>query len=84
MRSTRASNAIARLQSRSGKPGYALQIHANGGFTLLENLPDGNQQALSGVLELDEFVRFVEAFGPQKPKKISKLDIAFEQQLKQT
>ena len=30
----------------------------------------------------DEFVAFVNAFGPQEVKRVSKLDVAFEKQLK--
>jgi hypothetical protein len=32
-------------------------------------------------MELDDFVAFVNAQGPQKVKRVSKLDVAFEQQL---
>lgn len=81
MRSTRASNAIARLKSRTGNQAYSMQVAANSTFCLVEMLPDGQIKQLSTALELDEFVRFVDATGPQKPKKISKLDTAFELQL---
>jgi hypothetical protein len=37
---------------------------------------------LSTALDQDEFVRFVDAFGPQTPRRVSKLDVAFEKQLK--
>ena len=32
-------------------------------------------------LELDAFVAFVNALGPQKARRVSKLDVAFEKQL---
>jgi hypothetical protein len=81
MRSTRASNALARLKTRSGNESYSMQIAPNGTFSLLQVDSSGNLQTLSDALELDEFVRFVNATGPQTPKKISKLDVAFEKQL---
>ena len=81
MRSTRASNALARLKRRTGNERYSMQIAANGTFCLLEAQDDGQMTALSSALELDEFVRFLNATGPQTPKKISKLDVAFEKQL---
>ncbi len=81
MRSTRASNALARLKSRSGNDSYSMQIAPNGTFSLLQVDVNGQIQVLSAALELDDFVRLVDATGPQKPKKISKLDVAFEKQL---
>ena len=42
----------------------------------------GVPEKLSDSLEQDAFVKFVDAFGPQKPRRISKLDTAFEKQLK--
>lgn len=81
MRSTRASNALARLKTRSGDQSYAMQIAANGMFSLMQTSADGQLQAVSPPLELDEFVRFVNAAGPQTPKRVSKLDVAFEKQL---
>ena len=81
MRSTRASNALERLKTRSGNQAYSMQIASNGTFCLMEATEDGQLRAVSDALELDDFVRFLDATGPQKPKKISKLDVAFEKQL---
>ena len=36
---------------------------------------------LSPALPLDEFVAFVNAFGPQVPRRMTKADAAFEKQL---
>jgi hypothetical protein len=35
----------------------------------------------SDALPMDAFVRFVDGFGPQIPRRVSKLDLAFEAQL---
>jgi hypothetical protein len=43
---------------------------------------NGDMERLSPSLEQDEFVAFVNAFGPQEVKRVSKLDVAFEKQLK--
>ncbi len=81
MRSTRASSAVARLKTRSNNPRYSMQIASNGTFSLMETNPAGALEVRSPALELDEFVAFVNATLPEKPKKLSKLDIAFEKQL---
>lgn len=81
MRSTRASAALNRLKKRSGKENYALEIGADGLLSLLEVDQEGGQHIISPRLELDDFVRFVDATGPQQVKKVSKLDVAFEKQL---
>jgi hypothetical protein len=38
--------------------------------------------AYDAPLPLDEFVKFVDDLGPKKPRKASKLDLAFEAQIK--
>jgi hypothetical protein len=78
-RSTRASNALVRLKERSGNQGYSMTITGSGHFYLSET-PDG--PPLCPPMELDDFVAFVNAQGPQKAKRVSKLDVAFEKQLK--
>jgi hypothetical protein len=78
-RSTRASNALARLKERSGNQGYSMTITGNGHFYLSE-IPDG--PPLCPPMELDDFVAFVKAQGPQQVRRVSKLDVAFEKQLK--
>ena len=77
-RSTRATSAIARLKERSGNPKYTMSRTGSGLFFLTEGpgLPP-----LCAPLELDDFVAFVNGLGPQTPKRVSKLDVAFEKQL---
>ncbi|WP_395403912.1 hypothetical protein ACHMW6_34170 [Pseudoduganella sp. UC29_106] len=77
-RSTRASNALARLKERSGNQGYSMTITGAGHFYLSET-PDG--PPLCPPMELDDFVAFVNAQGPQKARRVSKLDTEFEKQL---
>ena len=81
MRSTRAAAAVARLKSRSGNEDYSMLLDTGGNFYLTAVSPNGDNEKLSGPLELDAFVHFVNGFGPQTPKRISKLDVKFEQQL---
>ncbi len=80
MRSTRAVAAVERLKARSANPGYAM-ILSGGLFTL--GVREGTEplRKLCEPLPLDDFVKFVDGFGPPKPRKASKLDIAFEKQL---
>jgi hypothetical protein len=77
-RSTKASNALERLKERSGNPGYSMVRTGSGHFFLTEG---PGQPPLCAPMELDEFVAFVNAQGPQKPKRVSKLDVEFEKQL---
>lgn len=77
-RSTRASNAVDRLKVRSGNPGYSMARTGEGLF-FLTAAP--GEPPLCEPLELDDFVAFVNKTGPQTPRKISKLDVAFEKQL---
>ncbi|HEY5800437.1 MAG TPA: hypothetical protein VIT92_09460 [Burkholderiaceae bacterium] len=82
MRSTRASNAVDRLKRRSGLATYAMLVAPSGHFALVQNQPDGPPERLCDWMDLDDFVAFVNAQGPQTPKRVSKLDVAFEKQLK--
>ncbi len=77
-RSTRASNAVDRLKLRSGNPGWSMSITGSGHFFLTDG---PGQPPLCPPMELDDFVALVNAQGPQTPKRVSKLDIAFEKQL---
>ncbi|CAN5300939.1 hypothetical protein BH11PSE11_BH11PSE11_11060 [soil metagenome] len=79
MRSTRATAAVERLKRRSGNAQYSLVRTAEELFYLVLGVPPARQ---SEALELDAFVKFVDAFGPQTPKRVSKLDLAFESQLR--
>lgn len=80
MRSTRATAAVARLNQRSEGRHYLMVITGNGQFLLRERV-EGVDQALSDALPLDDFVRFVDALGPQKIPRITKNDAAFAKQL---
>jgi len=80
MRSTRAVAAVERLKERSQNPNYAM-IVASGLFYLALRTGESGTEKLSQPLPLDDFVKFVNGFGPPKPRKISKLDEAFEKQL---
>jgi hypothetical protein len=82
MRSTRATAAIERLKVRSGNGYYSMVRTTEGLFYLVRASDSGVPEKLSDLLELDAFVRFVDAFGPQTPRRVSKLDMAFEKQLK--
>ncbi|MEO7493524.1 MAG: hypothetical protein ABIT83_15520 [Massilia sp.] len=77
-RSTRASAAVDRLKLRSGNAGYSMSITGDGLFFLSEK---PGEPPLSAPLELDDFVAFVNKLGPQTPRRVSKLDVAFEKQL---
>lgn len=82
MRSTRATAAVERLNARSTDLRYSMVRTADELFYLTQNAGFEAPVKLSEAMELDEFVRFVNAYGPQKPKRVSKLDVAFEKQLK--
>jgi hypothetical protein len=77
-RSTRASNALDRLKERSGNKLYTMSRTGSGHFFLTAG---PGQPPLCAPMELNEFVAFVNAQGPQKAQRISKLDVAFEKQL---
>lgn len=81
MRSTRASAAVERLKRRTGDSSYAMSTRADGRFALFLT-KDGVLEALGEPLALDDFVVFVNARHPEKPKPLSKLDVAFRAQLK--
>ena len=82
MRSTRASAAVERLKRRSGNNDFSMVRSANGLFYLTLVTDTGEMEHLSPALEQDAFVAFVNAFGPQEVKRVSKFDVAFEKQLK--
>ncbi|MGV7211048.1 hypothetical protein ACLB1G_24705 [Oxalobacteraceae bacterium A2-2] len=77
-RSTRASNAVDRLKKRSGNGKYSMSITGSGHFFLTEG---AGQPPLCAPMELDDFVAYVNGLGPQTPRRVSKLDVAFEKQL---
>jgi len=81
MRSTRATAAIERLKSRSENNLYSMVRTNDELFYLVLNSDSGPSAPLSASLPQDEFVKFVDAFGPQKPRRVTKFDAAFEKQL---
>ncbi len=83
MRTTRAIHAVERLKTRSGNPQFAAVGLQNGLFYLVDR-SGGSDAKVSDPLPLDDFVKFVDGFGPAKPRKASKLDVAFEAQIKKS
>jgi hypothetical protein len=81
MRSTRAAAALERLKARSGDASYAMVGLSDGRFYLARRSGAGTPEKLGEALPLDDFVAFVNAVAPGKPRKVSKLDVAFERQL---
>lgn len=80
MRSTRATAAVARLNQRSEGHHYLMVVTGSGQFLLRERI-EGVDQTLSDPLSLDDFVRLVNATGPQQAPRITKNDAAFAKQL---
>lgn len=81
MRSTRASAAVSRLNTRDPDHRYSMGMTASGFFYLLRASGSGPVEKISADLSLEEFVDHVNRTGPQKKVRISKLDVAFEKQL---
>ena len=77
-RATRATSAVDRLKVRSGNARYSMSRTASGHFFLTDG---PGAPPLCAPLELDDFVAFVNGISPAAPKRVSKLDIAFEKQL---
>jgi hypothetical protein len=85
MRSTLATAAVERLKSRSGNPSFSVVMMSGGLFYLVERTPGaGAPVKLSDPLPLDTFVTFVNAFGPPKPERKSKINDAFAEQVRQS
>lgn len=80
MRSTRATAAIERLNRRAEGRQYSMVVTSDGFFKLREQVA-GVSKEIGEPLDLDSFVRFVDAQGPQKAPRISKYDAAFATQL---
>ena len=80
MRSTRASAAVARLNSRSEGAEYRMILTGSGLF-ILDARIDGEDRRLSDALSLDEFVHLVDSMGPKKTPRITKSEAAFMKQL---
>lgn len=80
MRSTRATAAVARLNQRSEGRQYQMAMTGNGLFLLRERLADGEKEVCP-AMPLDDFVKAVNALGPQPAPRITKNDAAFARQL---
>ncbi len=80
MRSTRATAAVARLNSRSEGHHYVMALTGAGLFILRERV-DGDDRQLSDALSLDDFVRLVDSMGPKKTPRITNYEAAFMKQL---
>jgi len=80
MRSTQATAAVARLNNRSKEHDNALAQTGAGLFYLSERV-NGSNQRVSEDLQLDAFVRCVEAMGPRQERRITKSDAAFAKQM---
>jgi hypothetical protein len=81
MRSTRASAAIDRLKRRSDNPNYSMTMNSGAMFSLVLPNEAGDTTRLCEPMMLDDFVAFVNAYGPQTPKRVSKLEVEFSKQL---
>lgn len=81
MRSTKASAAIDRLKRRSGNALYSMTLSGNGLFCLVLPNESGVSTRLCEPMLIDAFIAFVNAYGPLIPKRVSKLDVAFQKQL---
>lgn len=80
MRSTRATAAVARLNSRSDGHQYVVVLSGTGLFILRERI-DGGDKQLSDALALDDFVRLVDSMGPKNIPRVTKSEAAFMKQL---
>ncbi|MGS0895047.1 hypothetical protein ACVBGC_21335 [Burkholderia stagnalis] len=83
MRTTKATYAVERLKTRTGNPQFAAVAMPSGLFYLVDR-SGGTAEKRSEPLPLDDFVKFVDDLGPKKPRKASKLDLAFEAQIKKS
>lgn len=82
MRSTRATSAVERLNGRSEGLRYSMVRTSGEQFYLQQNAANGQPAVkLNEPLPLDEFAAFVNGYGPQKPRRVTKSDAAFEKQL---
>ena len=84
MRTTKASSAVDRLRRRSGNASYSMSCRSDGFFSLLLTTAGGVTEVVGSPLPLDDFVRFVNGVEAAKPKPVSKLDVAFRNQLKRS
>lgn len=83
MRGTRATQAVERLKTRSGNAAYAAVGMPGGVFRLVDRA-GGTERTVGEPMPLDAFVAFVDSLSPAQPKKQSRLDTAFEAQIKRS
>lgn len=83
MRGTKAIRAVERLKARSGNSAYAAVSLPGGVFRLVDRAGGADRQ-LGEPLPLDAFVAYVDTLSPAEPKKLGKLDAAFEAQIKRS
>ncbi len=83
MRSTKAIHAVERLKTRTGHASYAA-VSLPGGLFYLIDRADPHMAKLSSPLPLEAFVEFVDSVSPAKPRRVSKLDAAFEEQIRKS
>ncbi len=75
-RSTKASYAVVRLKERSNGAPYSMVTMPDGRFYLTLA-----SETLCEPLEIDAFVSFVNGINKLAPKKVSKLEQAFDAKL---
>lgn len=81
MRSTKASAAIERLNKRDTSAVYSMAFNRQGLFSLLKVVSGQDNERLCEPMDMDAFVVFVNQYGPQTPKRVSQLEVAFSKQL---
>jgi hypothetical protein len=81
MRSTRAAAAVHRLNARIEGKHYVMVATGNETFFLAEQMEDGSEVPECEPMALDDFVAHVDSLGPQKVRRLTKNDVAFEKQL---
>ncbi|WP_070108351.1 MULTISPECIES: hypothetical protein [Burkholderia] len=81
MRTTKATLAVERLKTRTGNTRYAA-VSVPGDLFYLTDRSSGTAEKLCAPLPPDEFVAFVNAIAPPAPRKASKLDVAFEEKIR--
>jgi hypothetical protein len=80
MRSTRAAAAVARLNRRCPEQHHTMTRTSDDRYYLSRQSETGEDR-LCEPLPQDDFVRTVDALGPQQVRRRTKSDIAFEMQL---
>ncbi|RKP54626.1 hypothetical protein [Pararobbsia silviterrae] len=83
MRSTKAIHAVERLRKRSAHPDFAA-VSLPGGLFYLIDRHDPDTPKLCPPLPVEAFVDFVDGLSPEKPRKTSKLDVEFEEQIRKS